>query len=186
MALIDKHEKFCNEYLVDLNLTQAYLRVYPKSKPEAARRSASDLLTNPDIQARIAELMRAREQRTQVTQDRVVQRLANIAFGDLGMICTWTDMGLVLKDSKDLTVEERAIIDSVNIKPVSDGDGGILGVDKKVNLKDSVKALELLGKHLGMFDGNGANKNDRTNAKERLSGAVARVRERLAKRGAKS
>lgn len=48
--------KFCEGIIKGLSNTEAYLKAYPKSSAEAARRSASDLLTKPDIQACIAEL----------------------------------------------------------------------------------------------------------------------------------
>lgn len=61
VKLTDKQELFCKLFATDKllfgNGTRAYLEAYPDSSPEAARRSASDLLTNPDILKRIDELM---------------------------------------------------------------------------------------------------------------------------------
>lgn len=76
----EKRDRFVQEYLKDLNATQAYLRAYPHVKERTARQSGYELLTNPDIRDRIARAKDARARRTQVDQDRVVKELASIAF----------------------------------------------------------------------------------------------------------
>lgn len=174
----EKHEQFCLEYLKDLNLTKAYMRVYPDSKEAAAASSSSAHLRNPKIQNRISELMRERAKRMSITTDMVVKRLADIAFGDLGIICCWDDNGLTLKNRDEMTIEERAIIDFIDVSPVSDGDGGLLGYRKKVKMKDSLKALELLSKHLGMLDGSGSDTKGRNqdSIKAKLLDLVGRVK----------
>lgn len=181
----EKHERFCNEFIKDLNMNKAYSRTYPDAKTESAQANASRLMANAKISDRIAELQAAREKRTQTSQDKVVQRLANIAFADLGMVCTWNDKdGLQLKDSEDLTPDERAVIDNIDISPVGDGDGGLLGYRKKVQLKDSLAALKLLGLHLGMYNGNGSSGGDKEAIKDRFSAAFERIEQRLrGKRG---
>ncbi|WP_397382822.1 terminase small subunit [Prosthecobacter sp.] len=55
------HQKFCEGIVFGLNQTEAYLEAYPNSSAEAARRSASDLLTKPDIQAEISRMRKAAE-----------------------------------------------------------------------------------------------------------------------------
>ena len=164
MAVLEneRHEKFCHEYMKDLNLSQAYMRTYPDAKSESARRLGSKLLTNVDIQRRIQELMEARAKRMNISADAVIKRLADIAFGHLGMICVWTETGLDIKEREELTDGELSIIDSLDISPVGDGDGGLLGYRKKVKLRDSLKALELLSRHLGLLDGAGSEDKGRT------------------------
>ena len=66
-----KHERFCQEYIIDLNGTKAYERTYGKVK--AARVQASKLLSKANIQARIAELKEIRSERTVITQDMVLR-----------------------------------------------------------------------------------------------------------------
>lgn len=174
----DKHEQFCNEYLKDLNLTKAYMRTYPDSKATASASSSSALLRNPKIQERISELMAQRAKRMNITADAVVKRIADIAFGELGMLCVWTDTGLELKNRDDMTVEERAIIDTIDITPVGDGDGGLLGYKKRIKMKDSIKALELLSRHLGLLDGTGSEDKGRNSdsIKDRLLELVGRAK----------
>lgn len=183
----EKHERFCQEYIKDLHLTKAYIRTYKVKAETTASASAGKLLGNTKIQARIRELMGKREERTGVTQDMVVKRLADMAFGHLGMVCTWDEKGLVLLDSKDLSETEMAIIGSIKMAPISDGDGGLLGYRREVTQKDSLKALELLCKHLGMLDGPGGSKNrDRAGASERMVSALEGIRKRLGKRNSNS
>lgn len=170
-----KHEAFCNEYLIDLNLKQAYMRTYPDAKAESAQANASRLITNDKVQERIKELMDKRAKRVELTQERVIQRIANIAFGNIGMVCVMTEDGLDIKDFDDLSEEELSIIQELNITPVSDGDGGKLGYNKRVKLKDSLKALEMLSKHLGILDGQGADRKNTGAIQGRLLEAVKRL-----------
>ena len=67
---------FCREYLVDLNLTQAAMRAGYSEK--YANREASRRWSKVDIQNRINELKEERNQRTDITADYVLQRLAEI------------------------------------------------------------------------------------------------------------
>jgi phage terminase small subunit len=175
-----KHEKFCLEYVKDLNGTAAYKRVYPKAQDNTARDGASKLLAKPDVQRRISELKKGRADRAKLSGDMVIKRLADIAFANIGMVCTWDEEGrLTLKDVKDLTEAELSAIDDIQCAPVSDGNGGLLGYKKRVKMKDSLKALELLSRHLGLLDGNGAKSGDSDAAAKRLLEALGRVKRRL-------
>lgn len=103
--LTAKQERFCTEYIIDLNATQAAIRAGYSSK--TANRIASENLSKPDIQRKIQELQQERAERTEITQDRVLKELAGIGFA-----------------------------------PITKG---------KIKAADKTKALELLGRHLGMF-----------------------------------
>lgn len=182
----DRHERFCNEYIKDLNATKAYMRTYPDAKLQTADANGSKLLGNTRLSDRVAELQEARAKRTQITQDKIIQQLANIAFAELGLVCTWDETkGLELINSNDLSPEQRAGIESIETTPISDGDGGLLGHRRKVQLGDRVQALKLLGQHLGMYNGSGAANKDPNGAKERLFSAFERAAERLGKRKGK-
>jgi hypothetical protein len=78
----DAHERFAEEYLKDLNATQAYMRVYPDSGYEAAQSSGSVLLGNPMVAERVAELKVERSRRTNIDLDRIVQELMLLGFSD--------------------------------------------------------------------------------------------------------
>ncbi|WP_310715492.1 terminase small subunit, partial [Burkholderia multivorans] len=75
-----KHQRFVDEYLIDLNATKAAERAgYSK---RTAGQIGFELLKKPEIAEAISEAMKAREQRTGITQDRVLRELARIAFFD--------------------------------------------------------------------------------------------------------
>ena len=80
-SMTEKQKAFCHEYLVDLNGTQAAIRAGYSEK--AAKEIASENLTKANIKCVINALMKEREKRTEVTQDRVLLELAKIAFADL-------------------------------------------------------------------------------------------------------
>jgi hypothetical protein len=70
--------RFCQEYLVDLNQTQAYLRAYPEAKPASAKVQAARLLTKPNVKAEVSRLQLEREERTQFTADSVLLALKRV------------------------------------------------------------------------------------------------------------
>lgn len=162
-----KHEKFCQEYFKNPNGKKAYLAVYGGDQ-SVAESSASRLLGNEKVSARLLELREKSAIRLEVSQDKVLRRLAEIAFGHIGMICSWNEHGLEVKPSDTLTAQELSAVDSIDISPVGDGDGGLLGFRKKVKMRDALKALEMLSKYLGLFDGAGAKGKDREAIKARL------------------
>lgn len=84
MELTPKQQRFVEEYLVDLNATQAAIRA--GYSPETARQTASENLSKPDIQSAIAEARGSRSERTKITQDMVLNRwweIANAEVNDL-------------------------------------------------------------------------------------------------------
>ena len=81
--LAPKENRFCEEYLVDLNATQAAIRAgYSK---RSAYSTGYENLTKQKIQSYINNLMIWRSLRTQVTADRVLEELAKIAFANEGV-----------------------------------------------------------------------------------------------------
>lgn len=75
------HERFCQEYIVDLNGGRAYERAGYKARGNAAEVAASRLLRNVQVKARLAELQNERAERVQVTADDVVRGLLTEANG---------------------------------------------------------------------------------------------------------
>ena len=67
MALSDKHMKFVDEYMIDMNGSAAYLRAGYNCTEDAARVSASKLLTNPNIVAEIATRQKKMQEETGMT-----------------------------------------------------------------------------------------------------------------------
>ena len=105
--MTEKQKIFADEYLIDLNATRAYKVAYPRVKnDEVAAAAATRLLRNVKVAAYISERMQERQKRTEVTQDRVIEELAAIAFAkatDFVQISHGNVIlteGLVLQDEK--------------------------------------------------------------------------------------
>lgn len=134
-----KQKRFVEEYLIDLNATQAAIRA--GYSPDSAKEIGCENLTKPNISAAIAKAMAERSKRTGINQDRVLQELARIGFAKI------TDVmdPATAKIKKNASEDDLACIQSVKIKPNE------WGTEREVKLCDKKAALELLGKHLGMF-----------------------------------
>jgi phage terminase small subunit len=145
----DRHERFCEEYLVDLNATAAYLRAYPGTGHASARRSASDLLTNPDVTDRIAELQDERAARVQVRLDDVLRELMLLAFSDVRHFEV-DDLGhLNLRDGAPESAWRA--VSSVKHRIISNGDFTTREIEYRLwNKNDALKQLrDHLGEHAG-------------------------------------
>ena len=141
--LTAKQQRFVNEYLIDLNATQAAIRAGYSEK--TAFSIGTENLRKPLIQKAIQQRKQAREQRTEITQDRVIQELAAIGFAratDYAKIAPGGGVDFV--STEELTESQKAAV--VSIKETQNG--------TEIRLADKLKALELIGKHLGMFDRN--------------------------------
>lgn len=140
--LTEKQKRFCDEYLIDLNATQAAIHAGYSEK--TAYSMGQRLLKNVEVEAYIDKRQKARIDRTEITQDRVITELAKIAFADgMDFATVGKRNRITLTPTEDLLPEKRAAVASVK-----------KGAKGAVEIKtyDKVKALELLGKHLGMFD----------------------------------
>lgn len=162
--LTEKQQRFVDEYLIDLNATQAAIRAGYSEK--TARKIGNENLTKLDIQKQLEKRMKEREKRTEITQDRVLKELAAIGFAKT------SDYAKIIEKPAIFTTEEGQQI------PLLDKDGTPLMIpDAKLELTenlteeqvstlagikhgkygievaqcDKVRALELLGRHLGMF-----------------------------------
>jgi len=141
--LTEKQRRFCEEYLIDLNATRAYKAAYPSIKKEStAAQAGSRMLRNVKVAEHIRERMEDRQKRTEITQDRVLRELAAIAFADVTDIVSFNGGRVVIKPTDDLPRETRKIIAGIK-----EGQYGT-----EVKTYDRIRALELLGKHLGMFE----------------------------------
>jgi phage terminase small subunit len=141
---------FCEEYLVDLNGTQAAIRA--GYSPRGARIRAGELLRKPKVKAVIDAAMAARSARTGITAERVLEEIAKTAFTDIRALF---DGHGRLKRPEDLEDDIASSIASIEVvtKPGGMDEDGNKTVEHihKIKQWDKIKALELLGKHLGMF-----------------------------------
>lgn len=147
--LTPQQERFCEEYLVDLCGRKAAIRASYAEK--AAEAQASRMLKDPRIQRRIKELMAKRSKRVELDQDQVLKELARIGFSDVRRL--FDEKGNIKDPSKWPKSLARAIasIEVDELYDYVDGRRVHIGQTKKVKFWPKVSALELLGKHLGMF-----------------------------------
>lgn len=135
-----KQKRFIEEYLIDLNATQAAIRA--GYSPDTAKAIGSENLTKPDIRAQIDRAMAERSKRTGVNAERVIRELAKIAFVNATEVIDPTTATV----KEDALPEDTAAIQSVKVKTFGED-----GLEREIKMADKLKALELLGKHLGMF-----------------------------------
>lgn len=167
-TLTPKQEAFCQRYLETGNASEAYRLAYDaeKMKPETVNRAAFEVLENPKIAARIAELKARQLKRHDVTVDRVLAEYSKLAFLDIRKAF---DADGNLKPVHELDDDTAAAIAGleVEVKRVpgeSDEDlegqphGGALKRQHgttarlhKIKLSDKRAALDSLARHLGMF-----------------------------------
>ena len=153
MKLTAKQIRFVDEYMVDFNATQAAIRAGYSEK--TANTIGAQNLAKLSIQAEISRRQKDLQRSTEVTQERVVKELARIAFANMAdylHVETQTrtkDDGtettyqiVVLSETEDLSTDQRAAL--ANVKQ------SVNGVE--IKLHDKIKALELLGRHIGMFN----------------------------------
>ncbi|MED3623249.1 MULTISPECIES: terminase small subunit [Neobacillus] len=141
--LTAKQKRFVEEYLIDLNATQAAIRA--GYSPDSARAIGAENLTKPDIRARIDKALAERSKRTGINAERVLRELARIALVNPANVIDFEEATI----SGDASEDDLAAIASVKVKTIPGENGDI--VEREVRLYDKNRALELLGKHLGMF-----------------------------------
>lgn len=141
--LTEKQQRFVDEYLIDLNATQAAIRAGYSAK--TAQEQSSRLLSNVMVQQAISEKMAERSKRTGINQDRIVTELARIAF--VKMTDLVDSHGRIKEGATD---DDLACIESIKYKS-SESDLGS-SIEREVKISSKLKALELLGKHLGMWN----------------------------------
>jgi len=147
--LNDKQQLFCKEYLKDLNLTQSSIRA--GYSPKTAYSIGCENLRKPEIQKYIQELMGERSKRLNIDSDSVLLAIRKIAFSNIkDYLMEDKETGYNIRGIKDIdwTAVKNIEFDIVVSKT------GIKFVNLKISLFDKHKALYLLAKHLGMFNGN--------------------------------
>lgn len=155
MKLNDKQQRFVEEYLIDLNATQAAERAGYSKK--TAYSQGQRLLKNVEIQSAIQEAMNNRSKRTEITADRVLNELAHIAFDDIRNYLSYrTGIAVVGRDDEGNPIADYTQIiemkDSNDIDTRSISEISMSPKDGfKFKLYDKQKALVDLGKHLGLF-----------------------------------
>lgn len=147
-SLTPKQQRFVEEFVVDLNATQAAIRAGYSER--TANRIASVLLSKPDIAAAIAEKQAARAKRTQIDADWVLKRLAGEADADLAEL--YDDDGNLLPMREWPMVFRRGLVVGFETVHETDGSGENARrlLVRKIKLQDRTKTVELIGKHVSV------------------------------------
>lgn len=153
-GLTPRQERFVEEYLRDLNATQAAIR--SGYSVRTANEQGARLLANASVADAVARAKAERSARLGLTQDRVLQELAAVAFARMPDFAEWGDDGQInLKPSDGLTEDQAAAVAQVTetekfIKSVDKGEQ-LMSRERSIKLHDKLAALKLLGQHIGMF-----------------------------------
>lgn len=178
-SLSNQQKLFCQKYLeLGMNGTQAYLNVYKNVKKEStAMANASRLLRNAKVKEYIEELQSKVEKKAIVSIEEIVNELVIIAFTDRTKlsksITEEIDIpeqnrklrlpDIVLTDTDKLTEKEKKVI--AGYKKTKNG--------MTVETYDKMKAIELLGKYLGMWNDTNINNNININYEDTLKKAMS-------------
>jgi phage terminase small subunit len=145
MSLTDRQSRFVDEYLVDLNGTQAAIRA--GYAPKRADQQASRLLARKDIADEVALRQAARAERTQIDADWVLTRLSKEATADLADLY---DADGSLKPVHDWPlIWRQGLVAGIEVDEIRAGDV-VVGQVRKVKLSDRIKRIELIGKHVNV------------------------------------
>lgn len=142
-VLTEKQKRFTEEYLIDLNATQAAIRAGYSVK--TADKIGHQLLEKTRVSEEISKAMAKRSKRTGINQDRIVMELARIAFLNIEDVVNPDDASI----KPDASSDDLACIQSVKVKTMNTDKG--TSTEREVKVNDKLKALELLGRHMGMF-----------------------------------
>ncbi|MBL8508340.1 MAG: terminase small subunit [Chitinimonas sp.] len=142
-----RRQRFVDEYLVDLNGAAAYLRAgFAASNGATAANGARRLLKVAAVAEAVAERMAARQQRTEISQDRVLNEYARIAFFDPRRLFHPDGR---LKTVLELDADSAAVLTAMDVAELATGEGATI---RKVKLLDKKAALDSLARHLGLFN----------------------------------
>jgi len=158
--LTDKQKRFCQEYMIDLVASEACKRAGYKTKNNADK-IGSELLGKTRVKQEITRLQKEKQASLNITQDRVLNEFAKIAFSNISDYMELITKGIEKKSEDEETDENDYKIQSLNFfdtaKISEDKLAAVMSYKSNKNgieikLQDKVKALESLAKHLGLFD----------------------------------
>ena len=173
-TLTPKEQRFCEEYLIDLNATRAAIRAgYSR---HTARSIGSENLTKPDIISQIENAKAERAKQTAIDAAWVLTRLANEAEADFNDI--YDDEGALLPVSDWPLIWRQGLVTGIDTEIIRGPDGNEMRLVKKIKFSDRVRRLELICKHVTVraFE-------DRISLEiDDIPGQLERAKKRLAER----
>lgn len=169
-----RHAEFIRQYfLLNRNATAAYRVVYPKCKtPEI---NASQLLRNPKVLNEISRREARVEEAFILSQDKIVSELVAIAFGHAGKVMDWSAESMTFVPKEEMTENDMKFIESISQESYSGENGGSDKISMKTMAAQKVKALELLGKHIGMWSKSNDKDPESGSGKDPATDAIGRA-----------
>jgi len=166
MSLTAKQQRFVEEYLIDLNATQAAIRAGFSRK--TAEQQGYQLLQKTSVAQAIEVAVAERSQRTQITADQVISELAKIGFSDIRKAVKWfsqADVAFVDAEGMEGEIEDGSLrfavanqVELISSEDIDDDTAAAISeismTDKgglKVKFHDKRAALVDLGRHLKLF-----------------------------------
>jgi phage terminase small subunit len=146
-GLNDRQEKFCQEYMIDFNGTQAAIRAGYSA--DSAAVIATENLTKPNIQTRLSELKKEAAEQFGISKQQLINELKKIAFFDIRKIYT-DDNGL--KNVRDFDDDSAGAVAGIEVDEIDEfvlGRKTTIGSTKKVKLHSKIAAIERVSKMLG-------------------------------------
>lgn len=142
-GITDKQWKFVQEYLCDLNATQAALRAGYSSR--SAAKLGFQLLENPRIQSALLAERQRLAASLEITPERVLHEYARLAFSDMRRYSSWGPAGVTLRASTELSDDDAMAIAEVS-ETIGEKTHAV-----RFKLHDKKGALDSLAKHLDLF-----------------------------------
>lgn len=146
MPLTPLQERFCEEYIKDLNATQAAKRA--GSKADKLDQAGYEFLRNPEVQAQIQRLKHDRSERTRIDADWLLKRLAAEAEADVADL--YDENGNILPVKDWPPIWRKGLVQGIDIEVLQNAEGEGGAIVKKLRVSDRVKRLELIGKHIAV------------------------------------
>ncbi len=156
MKLTAKQQKFCEEYIVDLNGTQAAIRAgYSK---RSAQVQAVENLSKPIIQSVISELKKKLSEKTGITAERVLREYEKIGFSNIQDYIT-SDNQII--DISSIDRDKAAVVESIKTTETTETYGKVTNTKRQVHIRliSKLNALDSIGKHIGLFEKDNEQKN---------------------------
>ena len=155
-GLTQKQAKFCVEFMRCGNASEAYRRSYStkRMKPSSVWTEACELMQNPHVSRRIKELQQQALDAANITEQRVVEELAKLAFTNMEDFSRVDSEGHAVLDLSNATREQMAAIVEITTDTLKTGSGDdqiSQTVKTKVKLASKQAALDSLGKYMGLF-----------------------------------
>jgi phage terminase small subunit len=142
--LTDRQQAFVEEYLKDLNATQAAIRAGYSAA--TAQEQSSRLLSNVMVAEAVAALKAERSKQTGIDAAWLLKRLADEAEADLNDL--YDEAGALKPVHEWPIIWRKGLVGGIKAIEEKDERGNVIGFIREVKLSDRVKRLELIGKHI--------------------------------------